>query len=78
FLTMTEPSFHLFGEGNYPALQADALEHAALAGACGLKLLKTLGLYLREGIDSGALVGLDDHRFDPMWETCAAFGLPVF
>ncbi|KAF1005159.1 MAG: hypothetical protein GAK28_03409 [Luteibacter sp.] len=78
FLTMTEPSFHLFGEANYPALQADALEHAALAGACGLKLLKTLGLYLREGIDSGALVGLDDRRFDPMWETCAAFGLPVF
>ncbi|UPG96027.1 amidohydrolase family protein [Luteibacter aegosomatissinici] len=78
FLTLTEPSFHLFGEAHYPALQADALAAAARLGARGLKLLKTLGLYLREGIDSGALVGLDDPRFDPMWETCATYGLPVF
>jgi len=78
FMTMTEPSFHLFGEADYPALQARELEHAHRAGACGLKLLKTLGLYLREGIDQGPLVGLDDARFDPMWETCAALGLPVF
>lgn len=78
FMTMTEPSFHLFGEADFPRLQAEAIEQAARAGACGLKLLKTLGLYFREGIDSGALVGLDDSRFDPMWETCAALGLPVF
>lgn len=78
FVTMTEPSFHLFGESDFPARQADALEHAARAGARGLKLLKTLGLYLREAIDEGALVGVDDPRFDPMWETCAGLNLPVF
>ncbi|WP_082190213.1 amidohydrolase family protein [Frateuria defendens] len=78
FLTMTEPSFGLFGEADYPQRQADAIAHARRAGACGLKLLKTLGLYLREGIDEGALVGIDDRRFDPMWEACAAHGLPVF
>ncbi|UPG84375.1 amidohydrolase [Luteibacter aegosomatis] len=78
FFTMTEPSFHLFGEADYAKRQADAIAQAAHVGARGLKLLKTLGLYLREGIDTGALVGLDDARFDPMWEACAATGLPVF
>lgn len=78
FFTMTEPSFHLFGEADYATRQADAITQAAYVGARGLKLLKTLGLYLREGIDTGALVGLDDARFDPMWEACAATGLPVF
>jgi predicted TIM-barrel fold metal-dependent hydrolase len=78
FRTMTEPSFALFGEPDYPRLQAEAIEHAHRVGAAGLKLLKTLGLYLREGIDQGELVSVDDARFDPMWETCGALGLPVF
>src|SRR5256885_7216055 len=34
-------------------------------GAISLKVLKTLGLYLRE---KGKLVKIDDSRFDPMWE----------
>lgn len=78
FLTMTEPSFHLLRESNYPQRQADALVRAHAAGACGLKLLKTLGLYLRENITDGPLIALDDHRFDPMWEACAALHMPVF
>lgn len=40
-----------------------------------MKVLKTLGLYLR---DSGSkLIKVDDPRFDPMWEACGALGLPV-
>jgi len=34
-------------------------------GARGLKILKTLGLYLREGITSGALVKIDDRDLIP-------------
>lgn len=78
FLTMTEPSFHLFGNADYPQRQADALADARRLGACGLKLLKTLGLYLRERIDEGPLVAVDDPRFDLMWEACAELGMPVF
>jgi predicted TIM-barrel fold metal-dependent hydrolase len=77
FLTCTEPSYGAFLEPRYPQLQADAIEHAARAGAAGLKILKTLGLYLRERISEGSLVKVDDRRFDPMWEACAAHGLPV-
>ena len=78
FLTLTEPSFALFPEPDYPQRQADAIIHAHRAGARGLKLLKTLGLYLRERIDEGPLVGVDDRRFDPMWEACAGLDMPVF
>ena len=50
---------------------------AKAAGARGVKVLKTLGLYLREQVTSGPLVKIDDPRFDPMWEACGALGLPV-
>ena len=78
FFTCTEPSYEHFRDPKFPTLQADAIEKAAKAGAKGLKILKTLGLYLREGITSGPLVEVDDPRFDPMWEACAAARLPVF
>ena len=43
----------------------------------GLKILKTLGLYLRENITSGTLVKIDDPRFDPMWDACGQLKMPV-
>jgi len=78
FLTLTEPSYEYFRKPNYAQLQGDAIAHAKRVGASGLKLLKTLGLYLRERIDEGPLVAVDDCRFDPMWEACAANNMPVF
>lgn len=77
FVSFTEPCFELFVRSDYPRLQADAIRQARDSGARGLKILKTLGLYLREGITSGALVKVDDPRFDPMWEACAEVGMPV-
>ncbi|MGB0075683.1 MAG: amidohydrolase family protein [Terracidiphilus sp.] len=77
FFTFVEPSYNRFLETGYPASQARAIERAHHAGAKGLKILKTLGLYLRENITSGRLVKIDDHRFDPMWETCGRFNMPV-
>jgi predicted TIM-barrel fold metal-dependent hydrolase len=78
FLTLTEPSYGDWLNPRYPQLQADAIAHAKRVGARGLKVLKTMGLYLRERIDEGPLVTVDDRRFDPMWEACAAHDLPVF
>src|SRR5207247_222199 len=66
-----------FLEPNYPRLQAEAIGQAHRAGAKGLKILKTLGLYLRENITSGKLVKIDDPRFDPMWDACGQLNMPV-
>ena len=77
FLTFTEPWWSRATEPGYPAFQAEQIRAAHAAGARGLKVLKTLGLYLRDGGPRGRLVPVDDRRFDPMWETCAALRLPV-
>jgi predicted TIM-barrel fold metal-dependent hydrolase len=78
FYSCTQPIYGQFLDPRYPQLQADAIDKAAKAGAKGLKILKTLGLYLRERITEGPLVEVDDRRFDPMWEACAAHALPVY
>ena len=77
FYTFTEPSYSRFKEPDYPKLQAQAIEQAHRDGARGLKILKTLGLYLRENITSGSLVKIDDARFDPMWDACGQLNFPV-
>ena len=78
FFTCAEPSYGQFQDAKYPQIQADAIGTAKRAGAKGLKVLKTLGLYLREGTTTGPLVKVDDKRFDPMWEACAAHDMPVW
>ncbi len=77
FITFTEPSYELLLQPDYPKLQAQAIEQAHRDGARGLKILKTLGLYLRDNITTGRLVKIDDPRFDPMWDTCGQLNLPV-
>src|SRR5450631_2906742 len=77
FYTFTEPFYSRFKEPDYPTLQAQAIERAHRDGGRGLKILKTLGLYLRENITSGSLVKIDDARFDPMWDACGQLNLPV-
>jgi predicted TIM-barrel fold metal-dependent hydrolase len=77
FYTFTEPCYSRFKEADYPKLQAQAIERAYRDGARGLKILKTLGLYLRENITSGTLVKIDDARFDPMWDACGQLNMPV-
>jgi predicted TIM-barrel fold metal-dependent hydrolase len=77
FLTFAEPRWSRANRPNYPREQADDIERAHQLGARGVKVLKTLGLYLREQITSGPLVTIDDRRFDPMWEVCGALGMPV-
>lgn len=78
FFTFTEPAWPLTAEPGYAKRQADLLEKAVKQdGARGLKILKTLGLYLRSKVTEGQLIEIDDKRFDPMWEVCGALGIPV-
>lgn len=77
FLVFTQPWFGRIKEPNYPKFQADEIERAHKAGARGLKILKELGLVLRENITTGRLIKVDDPRFDPMWEAAGANKMPV-
>ena len=77
FYIFTEPIYEKFLDPDYPKLQALEIEKAHRSGAKGLKILKALGLYLRENITSGSLVKIDDPRFDPMWDTCGQLNMPV-
>jgi len=77
FVTFTEPWWERTNQPGYSQFQADEIVRAQQVGARGLKILKTLGLYLREGISKGPLMKIDDRRFDAMWETCGSLGMPV-
>ncbi len=77
FITYTEPWYSRITESGYAKMQADAIEKAHQDGAHGLKILKTLGLYLRQNVTTGPLIKVDDPRFDPMWEACGALNMPV-
>ena len=77
FLVFTEPWWERSNEPGYSQFQADEIARAHQAGAKGLKVLKVLGLFLRENITTGKLVKVDDPRFDSMWEACGALGMPV-
>ncbi|MEZ6064295.1 MAG: amidohydrolase family protein [Planctomycetaceae bacterium] len=54
---------------------ADKLSLAVRQGASGLKLLKDLGLLVKN-VD-GSLVTPDDPRFDPVWQRAGELGVPV-
>jgi predicted TIM-barrel fold metal-dependent hydrolase len=77
FVTFTEPSYDRLNEPGFPQWQAEEVGRAKAVGAKGLKVLKALGLYLREQVTEGPLLKVDDERFDPLWEACGSLGLPV-
>jgi len=54
---------------------AEKLAESVRLGACGLKLLKDLGLSIRS--PDGALIAPDEARFDPVWARAGELGIPV-
>ena len=76
FVVFTEPAWSRASDAGYSKFQADQIEDAFKAGAKGLKVLKNLGLFLREQ-GSQKLVRLDDPRFDPMWEAAGSRKMQV-
>ena len=77
FIVFTEPWYSKSNLPNYSKFQGEQIGAAKKAGARGLKILKTLGLYLRENITTGPLVKIDDKRFDEMWEAAGSLDMPV-
>jgi uncharacterized protein len=54
---------------------AAQLEREVKNGAQGLKIFKNLGMTVKDS--AGRRVPTDDPRIDPVWEKCAALGIPV-
>jgi hypothetical protein len=77
FIVFTEPAWSKAADPDYSRVQADLIEDAHGRGAKGLKVLKTLGLYLRENVTSGKLIAIDDPRFDATWDAAGSLNLPV-
>lgn len=75
FITFTEPWYSRVNQPDYAKAQPQWLEQAKGDGARGLKVLKNLGLTVRDS--AGKLITIDDARFDPMWDACAQLKLPV-
>lgn len=62
-------------QAGYGFRMADKLSEAVRLGATGLKLLKTLGLTVKD--EHGNLIKPDDPRFDPVWQRAGELGVPV-
>lgn len=75
FTVFTEPDWARIDEPGFGDAMAAQIRDAVARGARGLKILKNLGLGVRDG--RGALVSVDDPRLDPMWAECGRLGIPV-
>ena len=59
----------------FVAETCETLRRHVEMGACGLKVLKELGLRFRDG--SGKLINVDDERLSPIWDEASSLGVPV-
>jgi predicted TIM-barrel fold metal-dependent hydrolase len=75
FLVFTQIDWSKIDDPNFGQEMVTQLDDAVKRGARGLKLLKDLGLGVRD--KSGKLITVDDPRLDPVWEECGRLGIPV-
>lgn len=75
FVVFTQFDWSKINDANFSEEMVAQLDDAVKRGARGLKVLKDLGLGVRD--KSGKLVAVDDPRLDPVWEECGRLGIPV-
>jgi predicted TIM-barrel fold metal-dependent hydrolase len=76
FVVMTQIDWSKIDDPNFSQLMVKQVDDSVRRGARGLKILKELGLGVRDA--SGKLISVDDSRLDPVWEECGLLGIPVF
>jgi hypothetical protein len=76
FMVFTQIDWSKIDDPNFSEEMVAQIKDAVSRGARGLKLLKDLGLGVRD--KSGKLIAVDDARLDPVWEECGRLGIPVF
>ncbi len=65
----------LFGTDDFAGRCIASLRADIGCGACGLKILKELGLYFRDR--DGSMVRIDDRRLAPIWEEAGRLEIPA-
>jgi predicted TIM-barrel fold metal-dependent hydrolase len=76
FIVFTQLDWSKINDPNFSQLMVRQIDDSVALGARGLKILKELGLGVRDA--SGKLIAIDDPRLDPAWEECGRLGVPVF
>lgn len=76
FMVFTQIDWSKIDDPNFSQLMVRQVDDSVRRGARGLKILKELGLGVRD--KSGKLIPVDDARLDPVWEECGRLGIPVF
>jgi predicted TIM-barrel fold metal-dependent hydrolase len=75
FIVFTQIDWSKIDDPNFSAEMVAQLDDAVRRGARGLKVLKDLGLGVKD--KSGQFIAVDDPRLDPIWEECGRLGIPV-
>ena len=75
FMMFVRLNLHEINEPNFLQDQITRLESAVRMGAKGLKVIKNLGLEIKD--ETGKLIPIDDPRLDPIWDKAGELGIPV-
>jgi predicted TIM-barrel fold metal-dependent hydrolase len=75
FIVFAQYDWSKIDDANFSAEMVAQLDDAVRRGARGLKVLKDLGLGVRD--HTGKLIPIDDPRLDAVWEECGRLGIPV-
>jgi predicted TIM-barrel fold metal-dependent hydrolase len=75
FMVFTQIDYSKIDDANFGAEMVEQLDDSVRRGARGLKVLKDLGLGVKD--KSGKLLAVDDPRLDLIWEECGKLGIPV-
>jgi uncharacterized protein len=75
FIVFTQIDWSKVNDPHFSEEMVAQLDDAVRRGARGLKVLKDLGLEVRDA--KGKLLRVDDPRLDAIWEECGRLGIPV-
>ncbi len=75
FVVFANVDFSKIDDPGFGALAAAELERNVDAGARGLKIFKSLGMWTTDA--AGERVHVDDPRLDPIWAKAGELGIPV-
>lgn len=76
FIVFTQIDWSKIDDPDFGREMVRQLDDGVARGARGLKILKDLGLGVRD--KSGKLIAIDDARLAPIFDECGRLGIPVF